>query len=164
MENSDVCEMIHCLFGMSQHILTFLLVQDVQCCQCCTAHSCSVVQVLSLMLIGIITITPHIIIAVPTHPDHCLLLLKKGTPSKEGSKIILRRNKQKQNWIILFTGFEDRGLMLRGVFLDVLPPSVCSILRSDPSGTLQLRKGERSRTPMLPMLSSVILLKFLISN
>ena len=44
--------------------------------------------------------------------------------------------------IILFTGFQDRSLVLRVILLDVLPPSVCDIFRSGPSGTLQLRWGK----------------------
>ena len=44
---------------------------------------------------------------------------------------------------MLFTGFEDRGLMLSGVVLDVSPPSMCGILRSGPSG------GETSRATLL---------------
>jgi hypothetical protein len=35
--------------------------------------------------------------------------------------------------IILFFRLDDRGLLLRDL-LNVLPPSVCSILRSGPSG------------------------------
>ena len=56
------------------------------------------------------------------------------------------------NKVMLFTGFEDRGLMLRGVVLDVSPPSVCGILRSGPSGTLQLRSGEGVRFQQILLL------------
>ena len=53
--------------------------------------------------------------------------------------------------IILFSGLDYHGQLLRKV-LDVLPPSVCGILRSDPSDTLQHRgREEGSWTPTLPI-------------
>ena len=59
---------------------------------------------------------------------------------------------------MLFTGFEDRGLILRGVLFDVSPPSECGILRSGPSGTLQLWYGERNQTPTQSTVSSFFFL------
>ena len=39
-------------------------------------------------------------------------------------------------WIILFSGFDDRGLILRNL-LNVSPPSVCGIFRNGLYGTIQ---------------------------
>ena len=38
--------------------------------------------------------------------------------------------------IIMFSGLDDHGLLLRNL-LGILPPSVCGIFRSGPSSTLQ---------------------------
>ena len=52
---------------------------------------------------------------------------------------------------MLFTGFEDRGLMFRGVLLDVSPPPLRGILRSGPSGTLQRRRRRRPSSSLSPL-------------
>ena len=58
---------------------------------------------------------------------------------KETSSMCIERLRNHSTPVMLFTGFEDRGLILRGVVQDVSPLSVCVILKSGPSGILQLR-------------------------
>ena len=61
--------------------------------------------------------------------------------------------------IILFSRVDDHGRLLRKL-LNILPPSVCGIFRSDPSGIQHCGReegagSEGSWTPTLPMPSSL---------
>ena len=62
-------------------------------------------------------------------------------------------------WIILFSGLDDHGLILRNLLNNISPQSVCSIFRSNPSNTIQHCSWEEvgeekgAGIPMSPMLS-----------
>ena len=56
-----------------------------------------------------------------------------------GHVLNLGLGKKETFWVILFTGFENRGLMLRDLVIDVSQSSVSGIFRSGPSGTLPLQ-------------------------